>query len=107
VQLNDINQYLGTIALLIGIVNALWLWLSRPAADINKRIDKVDERFAETSRNFKDHDRRIQAVESEVSDLPTKTDLHALAVQLTGVKVELDMISRVVMRIDEHLRTKS
>lgn len=107
-SLTLINQYLGTIALLIGIANALWLWLSRPAADISKRIDTVkadiDDRVAELLEGQKGHDRRIQRVEDDMRHLPTKDDLNELSNELSSVKTELGIVSKVVTRLDEFLR---
>lgn len=109
--LNIVNQYLGTLALLIGIANALWLWISRPAADVNKRIDTVEgliaERHGEALEGMKAHDRRIQRVEDDLRHLPTKDDLHEVVTRLTAVKTELDTVARVVHRVEDYLRSKA
>ena len=44
-NLQTAQQWASLIALIIGIGNAAWIWLSRPARDTNKRIDQVDERI--------------------------------------------------------------
>jgi chromosome segregation ATPase len=115
--LTTFNQGLSLVALLIGIANALWLWISRPARDSNKRIDetigKVDELEAEMQQrvdrhreDLKEHDRRIQRLEDQFAHLPTKDDLHKVANQLTAVKSELDSIASAVRRIDDFLRNR-
>jgi HAMP domain-containing protein len=110
VSLSLINQYLGTIALLIGIGNAVWLWLSRPTTDIKARIDEIqddfDEKVADLLDGQKGHDRRIQRVEDDMRHLPTKDDLNEISHQVTGMKTELGMVSKTVNRIDEYLRSR-
>lgn len=106
VLLTSLNQWLSAAALLISIGNALWVWLSRPARDTHKRIDEANDRVDEAFEGLKGHDRRIQRVEDDLRHLPTKDDLGALSNKLTGVKTELDIVARVVTRIDEFLRSK-
>ncbi|MBY0393266.1 MAG: DUF2730 domain-containing protein [Novosphingobium sp.] len=116
-NLTTLNQALSLVALAIGIANALWLWISRPARDTNKRIDdtngKVEElegaleqRIDRHREDLKEHDRRIQRLEDQLAHLPTKEDLHKVANQLTAVKTELDGIASAVRRIDDFLRSK-
>ena len=116
-NLATLNQGLSLVALLIGIANALWLWISRPARDTNKRIDDANERVdgLETAmetrvdrhrEDLKEHDRRIQRLEDQLAHLPTKEDLHKVANQLTAVKTELDSIASFVRRIDDFLRNR-
>lgn len=111
------QQWLSLVALLIGIANALWLWISRPARDTNKRIDDTNETVEELEKalqdrvdrhreDLKEHDRRIQRLEDQLAHLPTKEDLHKVANQLTAVKTELDGIASAVRRIDDFLRSK-
>lgn len=116
-NLATLNQGLSLVALLIGIANALWLWISRPARDTNKRIDETNDevKALETAlqdrvdrhrEDLKEHDRRIQRLEDQLAHLPTKEDLHKVANQLTAVKTELDTIAGVVRRIDDFLRSR-
>ncbi len=102
--LQTAQQWLSLIALLIGIINALWIWLSRPARDTNKRIDDAKREIADVQEGMKGHDRRIQRVEDDLRHLPTKEDLSQVSHKLTAVKTELDIVARTVTRIDEFLR---
>ena len=110
-----VNSWLGAFAFAISIANALWVWLSRPARDTNKRIDKTEEMVSDLSaeannradrhrEELKMHDRRIQRIEDDLRHLPTKDDLTAVGNKLTGVKTELDIVARTVTRIDDFLR---
>lgn len=114
-NLQTAQQWASLIALIIGIGNAAWIWLSRPARDTNKRIDQVDERIdalngevndrADRHReDLKDHDRRIQRIEDNLPHLPTREDISALSHALTAVKTELDIVARTTSRIDDFLR---
>lgn len=117
-NLTTLNQALSLVPLLIGIANALWLWISRPARDTNKRIDDekksreeleaaLEARADRHREDLKEHDRRIQRLEDQMAHLPTKEDLHKVANQLTAVKTELDSIASAVRRIDDFLRSRS
>ncbi len=115
--LDDVSKIAGIVALLISSANGIWFWISRPARDIGKRVDEVDrriDRHAEdidgrvdaTLDNLKAHDRRIQRVEDDLRHLPTKNDLHALEQKVTAIKTELDIMARVLTRIDDFLRAE-
>lgn len=116
-NLGTLNQWLSLVALVIGIANALWIWISRPARDTNKRIDdtndRVDELIAAADKradrhreDLKGHDRRIQKLEDTLPHMPTKDDLGGMEQKLTAVKTELDIVARTVTRIDDFLRNK-
>ncbi|MFX4805958.1 hypothetical protein ABTB42_20440, partial [Acinetobacter baumannii] len=75
-----LNQWLVMGSLLIGIANALWLWISRPARDTNKRIDETNGRVEDLEaemqtrvdrhrEDLKEHDRRIQRLEDQLAHL--------------------------------------
>lgn len=103
-MLDMASKWIGMLALLLSIGNIVWAWISQPARDMEKLIGDVDDRVDEIYDDMKAHDRRIQRVEDDLRHLPTKDDLHMLTQKLTAVKTELDMIARIVTRIDEHLR---
>lgn len=116
-MIENLKDWLNVIALLIGIGNALWIWLSRPARDTNKRIDQTDEDVKALSREVNDradrhreelkaHDRRIQRVEDNLPHLPTREDINKLSHALASMKAELDIVARITNRIDEHLRNR-
>ena len=109
------GKWVGLVALLLSIANLLWAWLSRPARDLGTRLDKhreetdeqideVTKRIEVTFEGLKTHDRRIQRVEDELRHLPTKEDIQQLEVKVVAVKTELDSATRVLVRIDDHLR---
>lgn len=104
--IDDFSKLAGIIALLISIGNGIWVWISRPAHDIGKRVDAVDGRVDGTLENLKAHDRRIQRVEDDLRHLPTKSDLHAVEQKVTAIKTELDIVARVLTRIDDFLRAE-
>lgn len=114
-SLANLNQWFSLFALSIGIANALWLWISRPARDTNKRIDDVTgqidamgkEQNARCDRhreNLKEHDRRLQRVEDDMRHLPTKDDLSELSHKITAMSTELGIVVRTTSRIDDSLR---
>lgn len=104
----NINEWLATIAMGISVLNALWMWISRPARDLSARIDAgealEEERWEKAVGDLKQHDRRIQRVEDELRHLPNKDDLHKLAEQFARMKTELDHVAKIVTRIDNFLR---
>lgn len=99
VDLDIASQWVSLAALLLGIGNLLWAWISRPARDVGKRVDDLDTRID-------DHGQRIQRIEADISHLPTKNDVHQLDQKLIAVTTELNMIARVVTRIDDNMRNR-
>lgn len=110
-----INRWLGSFALIIGIVNALWLWLRSPMRRAEARIDEVEDEVEDELKALKDndkgHDRRIQALEGEMNHRPTKDDLNAINVAVVKIEGQIDTltetlgsVARTVRRIDDHLR---
>ena len=100
----------------MGIGNLLWAWISRPARDLGSRLDQhrtetekcfedAEKRFETVNENFKGHDRRIQRVEDDLRHLPTKKDLQEVELKVTAIKTELDIVAKVVGRIDDFLRS--
>jgi len=106
VDLAPINQWLSVVALVMGIGNGLYLWISRPAKDLGGRVDLANSRVDEAFDGLKAHDRRIQRVEDDMRHLPTKDDLHKVSADIASLKTEVDGIGRTVHRIDDFLRSK-
>lgn len=109
------SQWVAIIALLLGIGNVLWAWLSMPNRDTNKRIDEAEADIAKfnteakadlavLTEGMKGHDRRIQRVEDDMRHLPTKDDLQAVSHKVTSIKTELDIVAKTLGRIDDFLR---
>lgn len=115
--MESVNQWLGAVAFLVSIVNVVAIWILRPGKIAKERHEalktSVDERFAasaEASRvALKEHDRRIQALESDQKHLPTTDDLHgvkeALASLKAKVETEMESMGTTVRRIDDYLRS--
>lgn len=114
-DIESINRWLGSMALMIGIINALWLWLRSPMRRAEARIDEVEDEIEEEMKalraNDKGHDRRIQTLEGEMKHRPTKDDLNAINIVVVEIEgkinantKELESIARTVRRIDDHLR---
>jgi hypothetical protein len=101
-MVDDWMKWLGLLSLILSIGNIVWAWISRPARDLGKRIDDVED---QTLEELKKHDRRIQRVEDEMRHMPTKDDLQKVQQQNTAIKTELDIVARVVNRIDDFLRS--
>ena len=113
--LDSASKWVGLIALLLSVGNLLWAWISRPARDLGTRLDKhreetdeqldkIGERIDDTFEGLKGHDRRIQRVEDDLRHLPTKKDLQEVELKVTAIKTELDIVAKVVSRIDDFLR---
>lgn len=114
-SLTTVIQWASLFALAISIINTLWMWLSRPARDMHKKIDETNDRVdglieaadkrADRHREeLKVHDRRIQKLEDTLPHMPTKDDLSGVGQKVTAIKTELDIVARTVNRIDDFLR---
>lgn len=107
-DIEQLNQWLSALALVISIITALGLWLSRPSKELAGKVTDLkcdfDKFEAGSGESFKQHDRRIQRVEDTVAHLPTKEDIHSVSMQIVELKTELRTVARMVNRVDEHLR---
>lgn len=113
-DLEGVTGGVALLALLIGIANTLWVWLSAGgrklaagqadlAADQEKLVCDIDKL-----------DSRVQAIESELKHLPSKDDVTALKLGLTTVEGQLNTfqsemagVGRAVHRIENHLLVRS
>lgn len=97
-------RWAGAAALVLTIINTGWIMAGRGAKPFTDRQDKH-------STDLKDHDRRIQLLESEQKHAPTGkevTELRVAIERLDGHIRGFDSLSRTVNRIDDYLReTKS
>lgn len=83
---------------------AIWTFMQSPAKKNADAIDKANTKLV-------DHDRRIQAVESEIKHLPDKEAVHELKlaiVELQGTvkaqNVQLGAVAQLVANIDGYMR---
>jgi len=95
---DTVGPWVAIIALLVAIANTVWVWLSQPGRVAKQRHETVLE-------NLKQHDRRIQALESDQKHLPTKDDLHELKEQFARLETEIETMGVTVRRIDDYLRS--
>ncbi|MBD8890164.1 DUF2730 family protein [Roseibium litorale] len=92
---------LANTALAIGAI--IYSWLTGKAKVNEERLKTVDAKLT-------DHDRRIQAAESELQHLPAKEDVMELKLALAELRgtvgrldESLNGISRTVRRVEDHL----
>lgn len=78
----------------------------------NELTESLSRTRDKTREDLKEHDRRIQSLESEVRHLPTKDQVHGLelAIKDIGISVaslseRVNAIGGTVALIDEYLRT--
>lgn len=107
-DISFLNQWLSAVALLISIITALGLWLSKPSKELAGKVIDLRCEFEKLEgvqqEGAKQHDRRIQKLEDTVAHLPTKEDIHGVSMQIVELKTELKTVARMVNRVDEHLR---
>lgn len=102
-----LKEWLGLFALVISIGSAGYAWLTAGSKANAKKLELLDARDI-------DHDRRIQALESQVAQMPSKDAVHHLDLKvsdLTGsVKVvvqSLQAVERTAHRIEEFLLSQA
>lgn len=102
VDIEAINRWLAALALILGIVNTISIWMRHGTGKIEGIMT-----------DLKTHDRRIQSLEGDQRHLPTKEDLHELTLAVAAFEgrleaqgATLESLARTVRRIDDHLRTQ-
>lgn len=99
-----VRNWAGTLALIVSAASVIVVWIKSPGEAVARRLKEIGEAL-------KAHDRRIQAVESEIKHLPTSDDFAELKISVTKVEGDtrridenVQSINRTVHRIDDFLR---
>lgn len=100
-------KWMGVVGGLLGIVNIAWTLVGKGSKGI---VDKLEKNRVDLI----DHDRRIQALESELKHIPSAaafTDLRVAVTKLEGHLSRLDdavgRVSATVRSIDNYLRDET
>jgi len=106
-EIADINQWLGALALVISIGGAAYAWL-------NAGSKNNAEALKASASRLDSHGARIQSLEDAVRHLPAKDDVHELKLGLAKLEgtvgqvgERLDGVKRVVDRLDTYLRKEA
>lgn len=98
------TQWAGAIGLALGIINMAWNMLSRSTKGVMDRLEKH-------STDLKEHDRRIQELETEAKHVPTGGEVSDLRVTTERLDVHvrsldktIEALTHTVRRIDDYLR---
>lgn len=112
------KEWLGLFALIISVGGFLWSHLTSGGKAAMTKLDAFiaarEKKDAEINHDLAEHDRRIQAVESELKHMPDKdsvVDLKLAIAELRGsvgvLGETVGSVSRTVHRIDEYLRERA
>jgi hypothetical protein len=81
------------VALLVGIANSVSMWVMNPVKAAKERHEELKD---ETAESLKKHDRRIQRLEDADKHMPTRDDLHKLALQMETLTTKLGGLETTV-----------
>lgn len=106
-----LSKWSGLFALIVGIANGAWLFISRSAKPFNDKFVKTDASISRLDECQDIHERRIQSVEEKMSFLPSKDEVHKMQLAMSEMKGSLGLVGksleateRTVRRIDDYLR---
>lgn len=97
----QVGPWVAIVALLLGIVNTVSQWVSKPGRELKDAVAALENIALE---RFKEHDRRIQKMEDWQPHQPTKNDLHGLSNEMVKLGTKMEGLAHVVDRMDRHLR---
>lgn len=80
---SEVSQYLGLALAIIALLGHAKGYFSSGEKTLTARVGKVEEKLVE-------HDRRIQAVESDIEHLPDRETTHRMEVAMTKIIGRLD-----------------
>ncbi len=114
VDVNPIVVYVGLAISLLTFAGMLKSYFSSGEKELGVRLDELEdelqERLKTAEATLRSHDRRIQAVESEVNHMPTQESVHKLQVDLTEMKGSIavmakssEVTERTTRRVEEFL----
>jgi len=99
-NIDQLGSWAAFIALALTSANILFTWLHNPVRVAKARHDALKKKVGD---DLKDHDRRIQKLEDTDEHMPTKEDLHALALEMKALTTKLSGLEATVSRMDRHL----
>lgn len=116
VDIEFVKGWLAAGAFAISIITAAWSWANSPGRKVLAKIGELATTLGHhekaTLDELKKHDRRIQAVESEIRHLPTSEEFQTLQISVTKIEGELGRVDETlgsvkhtVERIDDYLRS--
>ena len=110
----EIMQYLGLALAVIALLGHAKGYFSSGERQLKTDLATVRTYLEGSEKKLIDHDRRIQAVETELKHLPDKDTVNELKLSLVELKgtvstlsESMGSVSRTVHRIDDWLREKN
>lgn len=106
-----LSKWGALLGVLLGVMNGIWLFISRSAKPFNDKFEKIDAVIGKLDECDDGHDRRIQTIEDKLAFLPSKDEVHKMQIAMAEMKGSLGIVAksqeateRTVRRIDEYLR---
>lgn len=97
------KDWAGFAAIALALLSSVHSWLTSRSQVNSEHLKRVDG-------NLKDHDRRIQKVESEIEHLPSKDSLHQLDLAMKDLQgdvkqmsANLESVTRTSHRVERFL----
>jgi len=101
--MDEMKEWLGAAALVISIGVTIYAWMTARSKVNAEHLKAVDG-------GMKEHDRRIQNLESEIQHMPSKDSQHKLELsiaQMSGemktMSANMDSMTRTTRRMEEYL----
>ena len=85
----EIKAWLSLISLAVALAGILYTWITARAKNNSSEITGIKDAQ-------KHHDRRIQAIESELLHLPAKDDVHKMNIEIAQMQGAIATISAQV-----------
>lgn len=105
-EYETLMRVLTVIAVGLGILNTVAVWLLTGARKVQAQIDAHEKKLT-------DHDRRIQSLEGDFRHLPSSEEMEELKIAVTRLDgriatfdEQLDSLRHTVRRVDDYLREK-
>ena len=102
-DISDLKNWLGAIALIISLGGIVYAWLTSRSKDNSSRLD-------DHGKKLSDHEKRLTSVEHEQKHAPSKDDVMDLKLEISNLNGTVGRISEnlknmnnTVTRIDEYL----
>lgn len=111
-----IAPWISLVLSFITLAGVIYGWFTsgekQNAKDLTEHREKISDAFEAVGKSIDAHDRRIQAVESELKHLPDKDSVTELKLAMSKLEgtvgllgESLGSVQRTVLRIDDWLRT--
>lgn len=81
-----LSKWMALIALIVSVITGVWTLINKSTKPFDDRFTKQGEAITKVEDTQKEHERRIQKVEDEITHMPSKNEVHEIKILMTKLE---------------------